>query len=149
MAVLGRRRHRAGEGGESRKERQARQLGDVQGPRAHADVLGGERVAAVGLDRPARGRVVPAARDDLGAGDDPAVVALLGELVDVLHRHPERPLQLGIALEVDGRSRAAGADKLWALGPLTKGRYWEIIAVPDIREQAAAVAEDIQRELGR
>jgi uncharacterized NAD(P)/FAD-binding protein YdhS len=36
---------------------------------------------------------------------------------------------------------------LWALGPLTKGRYWEIIAVPDIREQAAAVAEDISKEL--
>ena len=55
--------------------------------------------------------------------------------------------QLGIALEVDERSRAAGADMLWALGPLTKGRYWEIVAVPDIREQAAAVAEDIAREL--
>jgi uncharacterized NAD(P)/FAD-binding protein YdhS len=26
--------------------------------------------------------------------------------------------------------------------------YWEIIAVPDIREQAAAVADDIERELG-
>jgi uncharacterized NAD(P)/FAD-binding protein YdhS len=34
------------------------------------------------------------------------------------------------------------------MGPLTKGRYWEIIAVPDIREQAAQVADDIQRELG-
>ena len=33
------------------------------------------------------------------------------------------------------------------MGPLTKGRYWEIIAVPDIRDQAAAVADDIQREL--
>ena len=33
-------------------------------------------------------------------------------------------------------------------GAATKGRYWEIIAVPDIREQAAAVAEDIERELG-
>ena len=42
--------------------------------------------------------------------------------------------------------RAPG-NALWALGPLTKGRYWEIIAVPDIREQAAAVAEDIAREL--
>ena len=29
------------------------------------------------------------------------------------------------------------------MGPLTKGRYWEIIAVPDIREQAAEVADDI------
>ena len=54
-----------------------------------------------------------------------------------------RPDPLGIALEVDGRSRAAGSERLWALGPLTKGRYWEIVAVPDIREQAAAVAEDI------
>ena len=54
---------------------------------------------------------------------------------------------LGIGVEVDDRSRAKPADRLWALGPLTKGRYWEIVAVPDIREQAAAVAEDIAREL--
>lgn len=57
------------------------------------------------------------------------------------------PDQLGIGLDVDARSRASGGERLWALGPLTKGRYWEIIAVPDIREQAAAVAEDIEREL--
>ena len=55
------------------------------------------------------------------------------------------PDQLGIGLEVDEKSRAG--ERLWALGPLTKGRYWEIIAVPDIREQAAEVAEDIAREL--
>jgi len=60
-----------------------------------------------------------------------------------------RPDQLGIALEVDERSRVAGSDRSWALGPLTKGRYWEIIAVPDIRDQAAAVADDIAMELGR
>lgn len=52
---------------------------------------------------------------------------------------------LGIGLETDERSRVGNG--LWALGPLTKGRYWEIIAVPDIRDQAAAVAEDISREL--
>lgn len=56
-----------------------------------------------------------------------------------------RPDALGIGLEVDSNSRAG--ERLWALGPLTKGRYWEIIAVPDIREQAAAVADDIEREL--
>jgi len=60
-----------------------------------------------------------------------------------------RPDHLSIGLEVDGHSRAMGGEHLWALGPLTKGRYWEIIAVPDIREQAAAVAEDIARELER
>ena len=53
---------------------------------------------------------------------------------------------LGIGLEVSGTCRAG--EHLWAMGPLTKGRYWEIVAVPDIREQAAAVAEDIEQELG-
>jgi uncharacterized NAD(P)/FAD-binding protein YdhS len=57
-----------------------------------------------------------------------------------------RPDHLGIGLEVDGTCRAG--EHLWAMGPLTKGRYWEIIAVPDIREQASEVADDIQRELG-
>jgi uncharacterized NAD(P)/FAD-binding protein YdhS len=55
------------------------------------------------------------------------------------------PDHLGIGVEVTEDCRAGA--RLWALGPLTKGRYWEIIAVPDIREQAAAVAADIQREL--
>ncbi|MFL6721047.1 MAG: FAD/NAD(P)-binding protein [Sphingomonas sp.] len=58
-----------------------------------------------------------------------------------------RPDDLGIGFAVDGESRAGR--RLWALGPLTKGRYWEIIAVPDIREQAATVADDIERELKR
>ncbi|MEO5972969.1 MAG: FAD/NAD(P)-binding protein [Sphingomicrobium sp.] len=54
---------------------------------------------------------------------------------------------LGMGLSTDARDRAG--DKVWALGPLTKGRYWEIVAVPDIRGQAAAVAADIQMELER
>jgi len=56
---------------------------------------------------------------------------------------------MGIGLEVDERSRVAGSERAWAMGPLTKGRYWEIIAVPDISGQAAAVADDIAMELGR
>ena len=60
-----------------------------------------------------------------------------------------RPDQLGIALDVDEKSRLAGSERSWAMGPMTKGRYWEIIAVPDIRGQAAAVADDIEAELGR
>jgi uncharacterized NAD(P)/FAD-binding protein YdhS len=70
---------------------------------------------------------------------------LKGMLADGL----AQPDQLGIALDVDDRSRVVGARRAWAMGPLTKGRYWEIIAVPDIRYQAAAVAEDIAMELGR
>jgi uncharacterized NAD(P)/FAD-binding protein YdhS len=59
-----------------------------------------------------------------------------------------RPDDLGIALDVDDRSRVIGSDHAWAMGPMTKGRYWEIIAVPDIRGQAAQVADDIATELG-
>ena len=60
-----------------------------------------------------------------------------------------RPDALGIGLEVDERSRTTGSTRAWAMGSLTKGRYWEIIAVPDISGQAAAVADDIAMELGR
>ena len=73
---------------------------------------------------------------------DPMLKALLADGL-------ARPDQLGIALDVDDRSRVVGARRAWAMGPLTKGRYWEIIAVPDIRYQAADVAEDIAMELGR
>jgi uncharacterized NAD(P)/FAD-binding protein YdhS len=69
---------------------------------------------------------------------------LLGGLIRSGAIRPD-PLKMGI--DVDERSRALGAERLWALGPLTKGRYWEIVAVPDIRTQAAAVASDIAREL--
>jgi uncharacterized NAD(P)/FAD-binding protein YdhS len=68
-------------------------------------------------------------------------------LRSLLDAHKVRPDHLGIGLEVGGTCRAG--EHLWAMGPLTKGRYWEIIAVPDIREQAAEVADDIQRELGQ
>jgi len=52
---------------------------------------------------------------------------------------------LGMGLAVDGESRAG--ERVWALGPLTKGAFWEIVAVPDIREQVASVADRIAREL--
>ena len=60
-----------------------------------------------------------------------------------------RPDRLGMGLDVDGGSRVAGAERLWAVGPLTKGRFWEIVAVPDIRGQVADVANDIAEELDR
>ncbi|HEY0630149.1 MAG TPA: FAD-dependent oxidoreductase, partial [Sphingomicrobium sp.] len=58
-----------------------------------------------------------------------------------------RPDSLDLGLEVDERSRLATAPRAWAVGPLTKGRYWEITAVPDIRGQVAKVADDIAEEL--
>ena len=66
-------------------------------------------------------------------------------LRSILDARLAQPDHLGIGLAVDAKSRAG--ERLWALGPLTKARYWEIIAVPDIREQAAQVADDIAREI--
>lgn len=56
------------------------------------------------------------------------------------------PLGLGIqvnaASEVTAPSRISPA-RLFAVGALTAGQFWEITAVPDIRVQAKAVAEEI------
>ena len=58
-----------------------------------------------------------------------------------------RPDHLGIGFKVDEQVRVSGAERLWAMGALGKARYWEIIAVPDIRVQADMVAESIAKEL--
>jgi uncharacterized NAD(P)/FAD-binding protein YdhS len=52
-----------------------------------------------------------------------------------------RPDALGLGLDVDAQSRVVGpAEGLYAIGPLTKGAFWEIVAVPDIRRQVHDVA---------
>ncbi|HVQ09339.1 MAG TPA: FAD-dependent oxidoreductase [Allosphingosinicella sp.] len=52
---------------------------------------------------------------------------------------------LGVGIEVDGQCRAIGADgaasgTLSVIGPLTRGTFWESVAVPDIRAQTERVA---------
>jgi uncharacterized NAD(P)/FAD-binding protein YdhS len=53
------------------------------------------------------------------------------------------PLRLGV--DVDAQCRALGLDGaptpgLFVVGPLTKGAFWEIVAVPHIRGQVATLA---------
>lgn len=55
---------------------------------------------------------------------------------------------LGLGLEVDAALRVIDrdgkpVDGLWALGPLARGVFWECTAVPDIRVQAAGLAQAI------
>jgi uncharacterized NAD(P)/FAD-binding protein YdhS len=53
------------------------------------------------------------------------------------------PLGLGLAVDEHGRllDRAGDpSDTLWALGPLRRGALLETTAIPEIREQAAALA---------
>ncbi len=51
-----------------------------------------------------------------------------------------RPDDLRIGLDVDHQSRVIGADgtgddHLYCIGPMTRGDLWEVVAVPDIRQQ--------------
>ena len=56
-----------------------------------------------------------------------------------------RPDPLRIGIDVDRECRAMGADgraspTLYVAGPPTRGTFWEIVAVPDLREQVARLA---------
>lgn len=77
--------------------------------------------------------------DSLGGAGDPLHAALFAAGL-------ARPDPLGLGLEVDatcrvldGRGRAQ--PDLLAVGPPTKGAFWEIVAVPEIRVQVAEVAD--------
>jgi uncharacterized NAD(P)/FAD-binding protein YdhS len=57
-----------------------------------------------------------------------------------------RPDPCRIGIDVDADSRTLGSDgapaaRLYAVGPLTRAAWWEIVAVPDIKLQVAALAE--------
>lgn len=59
-----------------------------------------------------------------------------------------RPDPMHIGLDVDANSALIAADgrvspRTRAIGPLTRGRYFEIEAIPDIRLQAAAIAKSL------
>ncbi len=80
-------------------------------------------------------------------------IARIGDplIRDLLASGRARPDRLGLGLDVDSDSRVRGSGAspaLYALGPLTKGAFWEIVAVPDIRGQAAGVARAILRYAG-
>ena len=48
----------------------------------------------------------------------------------------------GIVTDASGRTTLPG---LFAVGPLTRGAFWEITSVPDIRSQAAGAAQARER----
>ncbi len=64
----------------------------------------------------------------------------------LLSRGEIRPDPLSLGLDVDMSLRLLDAqgrsqDRLYALGPVTKGHFWECTAVPEIRRQAEELAE--------
>lgn len=71
---------------------------------------------------------------------------------DMLLRGFTRPDPLGLGLEVSEQGallNGAGqpSSRLFALGPLTRGSFWEIVAVPDIRMHCARLASHLATRL--
>ncbi len=60
---------------------------------------------------------------------------------------------LGIGVEATADCALVGttgeaSDRIFAVGPLTRAAFWEIVAVPDIRAQCDRLAERICARLG-
>lgn len=75
---------------------------------------------------------------DLGRTTDPLLVALR-------ESGAIRPDAAHLGIDVNGAGEVIGVDgranpRLFALGPMTRGAFWEIVAVPDIRRQTWDVA---------
>ncbi len=69
-------------------------------------------------------------------------------VADLLLRGLARVDPLRIGLDVDGDCRVIGGDgaasaRLLAIGPASRAAFWEITAIPDIREQAARLSRVI------
>ncbi|KAI1692951.1 hypothetical protein DdX_20943 [Ditylenchus destructor] len=70
---------------------------------------------------------------DLNRTTDPLLVSLR-------ERGAIRPDAAHLGIDVNGVGQVIGAngrasERLYALGPMTRGAFWEIVAVPDIRRQ--------------
>lgn len=80
---------------------------------------------------------------DLRRGRDRFVRDLLGRNLATTDAH-------GLGLDVDADLRIlsdAHVPPMYAIGPMTRGVFWETVAVPDIRVQAQRLAEIIARDL--
>jgi uncharacterized NAD(P)/FAD-binding protein YdhS len=83
---------------------------------------------------------------DPARAQSPLLHGLLG--VGTARRDP-----LGLGLDVDECGRLLDGEgkaqkRLFAMGPLTRGRLWEIVAAPEIRVQAQATAERLDARFG-
>ena len=110
----------------------------------------GARIAE--LRRAGRLRVVSGSIGDVDPGDYDAIVNSAGPAWDLRRgeelvrgllesgRVAPGPAGLGLRTDADGRC----APGLYTLGALRRGELWETIAIPEIREQAAALAATLQ-----
>ena len=76
---------------------------------------------------------------------DPLLQALLRQGVS----RPD-PLRLGLDVTPTGALRnrhGVASERLFAVGTLTRGVFWEVTAVPELRQQCEAVARHVASRL--
>jgi uncharacterized NAD(P)/FAD-binding protein YdhS len=74
-------------------------------------------------------------------------------LADLLAAGVVRPDSLNLGLDVMADCRLVGRNgtawpHLFAIGPITRGRFWEIEAIPDIRQQCEGLSKRIRSSAG-
>jgi uncharacterized NAD(P)/FAD-binding protein YdhS len=80
---------------------------------------------------------------DYGRVADPLVRSLL---IEGIGRPDQSRLGLDVSKSCALRSRSgAESRRLFAVGPVTKGAFWEMTAVPDIRRQCEQLAQGLAR----
>lgn len=122
-------------------------------------IVPGKLIGATQADSGAQVRYRPRGQDDIVPLPVRRIINATGPQGDllrteepllkrVLERGLIRPDPLRIGIDVTPQSEVIGADgepfpTLFALGPMTRGTFWEIVAVPDIRRQTWAVARKL------
>jgi len=91
-------------------------------------------------------RVIYATGTGVGASTDGLVAGLIA---DGFARTDQHGMGLDVTetLQVIGRDGDAATARVWALGPIVRGIFWECTAVPDIRVQARMIALEVARQL--
>ncbi|HYP63792.1 MAG TPA: FAD/NAD(P)-binding protein, partial [Acidocella sp.] len=82
----------------------------------------------------------------------PSVRESGGLVASMLASGQTRPDGQGLGLEVTAGLALIDANgqpvrHLWALGPIVRGMFWECTAVPDIRQQASVLAQEVAAAL--
>jgi uncharacterized NAD(P)/FAD-binding protein YdhS len=82
---------------------------------------------------------------DPGKSHDPLIENLIAS-------RQARATAVGVGLDVDARNRVLDADgvvqpSLFAMGALTRGRWWEITAIPEISRQVDELTGHIMAQL--
>ncbi|WP_156947161.1 hypothetical protein [Bradyrhizobium sp. WSM3983] len=100
-------------------------------------------------ERDVRGMQVRAVVDCTGVGEDPRASA--NPVVRIRLKEGRAhidPLGIGIDVSVDCAiidGNGLPSHRLFAVGPLTRAAFWEIIAIPNIRNQCAELAARLAR----